>query len=109
MTPKGGACGAFLLYVSSHIAGEGEYRKEDELDGIGDAHGDRHPAVDAADVQEMEVAQGVEGGGLKGDARRRQEGEQPIDDARWRDHVDDDRQNAEGEGSEGDGDEVFDA
>lgn len=95
--------------MSPHIACHGEDGEEDELDGIGDAHGDRHPAVDAANVQEMEVAQGVEGGGLKGDARRWQEREQPIDDARWRDHVDDDRQNAEGEGGEGDGDEIFHA
>lgn len=97
----------FFLCVSSHIADEGEDGEEHKLDSAGDAHGDGHPAVDAADAEEIEVAQGVEGGGLQSNAGRWQEGEQPVEDARRRDHIDNDRQDAEGEGGEGDGDKVF--
>ena len=68
------------LRMSPHIVHHGEDGEEHELDSAGDAGGDRCPADEIAEMENVVIPRGIEGAGLQGDAGRRQEGVDPVDD-----------------------------
>ena len=95
--------------MSPHVAHHGEGGEEHELNSGGDAGGDRCPADEIAEMENVVIPRGIEGAGLQGDAGRRQEGVDPVDDDGGQCHVDEHWQEAEQQRAAGGGDEIFQA